>query len=88
MIKDFENNVPFALAAYNAGPTKVKRWLSASGVKPQSTSSPEYEVWFDLLPWSETRFYIKAILRNYLIYQLVDMKPVQVKDPVWGQSEG
>lgn len=88
MIKDFESNVPFALAAYNAGPTKVKRWLSASGVKPQLTSSPEYEVWFDLLPWSETRFYIKAILRNYLIYQLVNMKPVQVKDPVWGQSEG
>lgn len=92
MIRDFQNNIPLGLAAYNAGPTKVKRWMVSSGLKPQSTSSPEYEIWIDMLPWAETRFYVKAILRNYLIYQLVDLKPVQVKNPVWlaglSQPEG
>lgn len=92
MIRDFQSNIPLGLAAYNAGPTKVKRWMNSSGMKPQLTSSPEYDVWIDMLPWAETRFYVKAILRNYLIYQLVDLKPVQVKDPVWpaglSQPEG
>ncbi|MES2770133.1 MAG: transglycosylase SLT domain-containing protein [Bdellovibrionota bacterium] len=86
MITDFGNNVPFALAAYNAGPTRLKRWMQSSGISPQLTSSPEYEVWVDLLPWNETRFYVKAILRNYLIYQLIDSSKVQVKDPVWVNS--
>lgn len=83
MISDFSNNVPFALAAYNAGPTRLKRWMQSAQITPQSSSSPEYEVWVDLLPWNETRFYVKAILRNYLIYQLIDTEKVQVKDPVW-----
>jgi soluble lytic murein transglycosylase len=88
MIRDFNNNVPFGLAAYNVGPTRLKRWMDSAGVKPQSTSSSEYEVWIDMLPWAETRFYVKAILRNFIIYQLVDLKPIQVKDPVWPVSEG
>lgn len=86
MISSFGNNVPFALAAYNAGPTRLKRWMQSAGVSPQLTSSPEYEVWVDLLPWNETRFYVKAILRNYLIYQLIDSSKVQVKDPVWSAT--
>lgn len=86
MIADFGNNIPFALAAYNAGPTRLKRWMQSTGVSPQSTSSPEYEVWVDLLPWNETRFYVKAILRNYLIYQLIDSSKVQVKEPIWSQT--
>lgn len=88
MISDFGNNVPFGLAAYNAGPTRLKRWMQVSGFSPQSTSSPEYEVWVDLLPWNETRFYVKAILRNYLIYQLIESSKVQVKDPIWASSGG
>lgn len=86
MISDFNNNVPFALAAYNAGPTRLKRWMSSAQVSPQVSSNPEYEIWIDLLPWNETRFYVKAILRNYLIYQLVDTPKVQIKDPVWVQA--
>jgi soluble lytic murein transglycosylase len=87
MFASFDNNIPFALAAFNAGPTRLKRWMQSAGFKPQPTSSPEYEVWVDLLPWNETRFYVKAILRNYLIYQLIDSSKVQVKDPVWAFSK-
>ncbi len=86
MISRFDGNIPFALAAYNAGPTRLNRWAQSAGFSPQPTSSPEYEVWIDLLPWNETRFYVKAILRNYLIYQLLDGKKVQVQNPVWGSA--
>ncbi len=83
MISDFNNNIPFGLAAYNAGPTRLKRWMQSAAFSPQASSLPEYEVWIDLLPWNETRFYVKAILRNYLIYQLLETDKVLVKDPVW-----
>lgn len=84
MINDFNNNIPFGLAAYNAGPTRLKRWMQSAQVTPQASSNPDYEVWIDLLPWNETRFYVKAILRNYLIYQLLESNKILVQDPVWG----
>jgi hypothetical protein len=32
LIKQFEGDVDLALAAYNAGPTKIRRWLAGSGL--------------------------------------------------------
>jgi soluble lytic murein transglycosylase len=38
----------------------------------RASSDPLDKTWFDELPWFETSFYIKAILRNTLLYRLVD----------------
>jgi soluble lytic murein transglycosylase len=87
MISTFKGNVPLALAAYNAGPARLKRWLSArkdlDGLETKQTSNPDVEIWMDELPWDETSFYVKAILRNFMIYRYLDQGPLKVQDPVW-----
>lgn len=74
MIDQFGGNVPFGLAAYNAGPTRMKIFTEAredvKALLSKPSSNPLDEIWFDELPWSETSFYVKAILRNSLLYKL------------------
>ncbi len=67
--------LPYAFASYNAGPGRMYRW---SKERPEITDlrlglkkegfNPIDELWIEELPWSETRFYTKALLRNMGIY--------------------
>ncbi|MCB0407910.1 MAG: transglycosylase SLT domain-containing protein [Bdellovibrionales bacterium] len=87
MVRAFNGHVPLALAAYNAGIGRLRRWLVARpdiGVdEKQLDSSPEKELWIDELPWGETRYYVKAVLRNYLLYRLLAEKKVTSENPIW-----
>lgn len=87
MLGLFENNVPFALAAYNAGPYRLQTWLDGrtevSELISKPSGSPRDEVWFDELPWTETSFYVKAILRNVLLYRLADEGNFILKPVLW-----
>nr|WP_295902274.1 transglycosylase SLT domain-containing protein [uncultured Bdellovibrio sp.] len=87
MLDQFENNVPFALAAYNAGPYRLQTWLEGrtevSELIAKPSSSPRDEVWFDELPWTETSFYVKAILRNVLLYRLAEESSFTLKPVLW-----
>ncbi len=77
MIKQFGGNVPLGLAAYNAGPARVKLFVQArreiQKMIEQPTSDPWQEIWFDEIPWMETSFYVKAILRNSMLYKVADL---------------
>jgi len=53
-----------ALAAYNAGPSNVRRWVRNIGY-----SDPDEFV--ELIPFAETRSYIKQVLKDYSIYRLL-----------------
>jgi soluble lytic murein transglycosylase len=87
LMRNFNGNVPLALAAYNAGPTRLRRWLNArkdlGPLETQASSSPEVEIWLDELPWEETSFYVKSILRNWLVYQLLDGSKLTLSEPLW-----
>lgn len=83
MIKRFEGSVSLALAGYNVGPEKFARWMRARQLISQNTSDPTYEVWIDEMPWAETSFYVKAVLRNLIIYRALDKGRVQLGNPVW-----
>lgn len=87
MLVQFEGNVPFALAAYNAGPHRLKNWfegrVEVSELVSRASSEPQDELWFDELPWTETSFYVKAILRNVLLYRLVEGGEFSLKPVLW-----
>lgn len=91
VIQKFGGSVPLGLAGYNAGPHKVKKWMeqraetkSLAGVR---SSDADLELWIDELPWAETSFYVKAILRNLSIYRIISAEVSDGKaldlGPVW-----
>lgn len=55
-------HVSHALAAYNAGSSRAKRWLEKAG-----TEDPE--VFVERIPYRETRDYVRIILRNRELYR-------------------
>src|SRR5687768_2593611 len=61
-LRHFDNNLVFALAAYNAGPHRVKTWRQRWPGLPM-------DEFIENIPFQETRLYVKLILRNLLIYE-------------------
>ncbi|MCP4632299.1 MAG: transglycosylase SLT domain-containing protein [candidate division Zixibacteria bacterium] len=62
LIKRYNGNLMRALAAYNAGPTNVKKWLA----KSKGYDDPYF---IDRYAFSQTRHYVKAVLNDYLFYR-------------------
>jgi peptidoglycan lytic transglycosylase len=63
LLKRF-GRVDAAIAAYNAGPIPVRRWLDhagATGVDPDR--------FIELIPYAETRAYVRSLLRNRELYR-------------------
>ena len=87
MIQSFRGHVPLALAAYNAGPTRLERWLKARASLQQladtRSSAPENEIWMDEFPYSETSFYVKAILRNVILFRWIEEGQSVNSEPLW-----
>jgi soluble lytic murein transglycosylase len=88
MVRKYETNVAFALAAYNAGPGRFDKWVKARGLTPAVQTDILAETWIDEMPWSETSFYVKAILRNLIIYRILDRGRVPLRTPVWANDAG
>ena len=59
-------------AAYNAGPHRAERWLAAVG-------ELDPELWVELIPYTETRQYVKRVLEYRIVYQqLLGAVPVRL----------
>lgn len=61
-IDDFQGNLPAAIAAYNAGPEVVKRWLSYF-------SGEDSDYFIEAIEYTETRNYVKRVLGDYWMYK-------------------
>lgn len=87
MIEQFNGQIPFALAAYNAGPSRFKLWVNSrtevQSLLQNPSQDPLSEIWFDEVPWRETSFYVKAILRNSVIYKMMDSGSYEMKANFW-----
>ena len=59
----YNGNPVLATAAYNAGASRVKSWLPEAG-----TSLPA-DVWVEMVPFNETRKYLKRVLTYTVIYE-------------------
>ncbi len=64
LLQRYEGSWPAALAAYNAGPTRVNRWRKDL---PQGAGIHEF---IESIPYRETRDYVTSILRNVYWYRL------------------
>ncbi|MEI7974283.1 MAG: hypothetical protein WCH11_07935, partial [Bdellovibrio sp.] len=55
-----------------------------ASVSAASSSLPgSAELWWEELPWYETSFYIKAILRNAVLYEAQSRGKFVVEDHFW-----
>ncbi len=71
LLTRFSTSVPLAVAAYNAGPSRVTGWLAVNGdPRPGSgADGPDMTDWIELIPFSETRNYVQRVLENAVIYR-------------------
>ncbi len=74
LLKKYDGSYPVALAAYNAGPGNLSRWLNEVGDPRQK--NVDLIDWIEQLPFSETRDYVHRVMENHAIYlQLLQVKP-------------
>jgi soluble lytic murein transglycosylase len=66
MLRYFGGSYPLAVAAYNAGPGNVNKWLRANG-DPRS-GGVEMVDWIEAIPIFETRNYVQRVLENAVVY--------------------
>jgi soluble lytic murein transglycosylase len=68
LMRQFKGQKEFALAGYNAGPHSVGKWRAE---RPKVAM----DEWVEEIPYSETRGYVKRVLRTYVTYQLLYASP-------------
>ncbi|HJS11578.1 MAG TPA: transglycosylase SLT domain-containing protein [Sphingopyxis sp.] len=66
MLRYFGGSYPLAVAAYNAGPGNVNKWLRANG-DPRG-GGIEMVDWIEAIPIFETRNYVQRVLENAVVY--------------------
>jgi soluble lytic murein transglycosylase len=64
LLRQFDQHVVFAIAAYNAGPDAVERWR-------RDRPTAELDTWVEEIPVEETRGYVKRVLGSYGAYGLL-----------------
>jgi soluble lytic murein transglycosylase len=69
LLSRFQGNRVKALAAYNAGPSRVARWTEEDMAVDQ---------WVDSIPFGETREYVQAVLAYLVIYRARAEQPVSL----------
>jgi soluble lytic murein transglycosylase len=63
ILDNFQGSMPMAAAAYNAGPSRPRKWRNG----PQL----EGAIWAECIPFNETRDYVKKVLSNTTMYAAV-----------------
>ena len=71
LLREFDGQLPLAVASYNAGPFNVKRWVS------QIEGEVSLEEFIETIPFDQTRNYVKKILGTFYYYRyLFSSEPV------------
>ena len=77
LLIDYNGVYPFAIAAYNAGPNRVKTWRRVNG--DPSKNELNYVNWIELIRFKETRNYVQRVLENVNVYKyIINNKPVKI----------
>ena len=77
LILEYDGAYPFAIAAYNAGPKRVRYWKKIN--KNPQKNQIDYVNWIELIKFKETRNYVQRVLENYNVYRyILEQKPVNM----------
>ena len=79
LLIDYNGVYPFAIAAYNAGPNRVKTWRRVNG--DPSKNELNYVDWIELIRFKETRNYVQRVLENVNVYKyIINNKAVKINN--------
>ncbi len=79
LLLEYDGSYPFAIAAYNAGPKRVKYWKKIN--KNPQKKQTDYVNWIELIKFKETRNYVQRVLENYNVYRyILEQKPIKLKN--------
>jgi len=67
LLENFDGNYVLAVAAYNAGGGRVRRWLRQNG--DPRTGEVDAVDWIELIPFTETRDYVQRVMGNLQVYR-------------------
>lgn len=81
LIDRFGGSLLLALAAYNAGPTNVHRWLDANG-DPRAGTLDAVD-WIERIPLAETRNYVERVIENIAVYRARRDEALAYPLPAW-----
>jgi soluble lytic murein transglycosylase len=68
LLAQFDNAVPYAVAAYNAGPRHVHDWIATNGDAAAAGRNDDMLDWIEQIPFGETRNYVQRVLENRAVY--------------------
>jgi soluble lytic murein transglycosylase len=76
LLKKFDGSKILAIASYNAGPRRTKKWIEEFYDPRIYSNANNYDAenidkvvdWIELITYSETRNYIQRVMENLLIY--------------------
>lgn len=69
LVTRFNGSYVLATAGYNAGPGRVRQWLSAFGYPGGSYRN--IINWIEVIPLSETRNYVQHVMGNMQVYRYI-----------------
>jgi len=67
LIDSFDGSYMLALASYNAGPGRARRWIKENG----DPRDPNIDVvdWIEMIPFGETRNYVQRVMESVAVYR-------------------
>jgi soluble lytic murein transglycosylase len=67
LLRYYDGSYPLAIAAYNAGPGNVNRWLRENG--DPRTGAVDWLQWIEQIGFYETKNYVQRVIENAVVYE-------------------